>query len=180
MDPSKNHSNYIIICFSLICICVLKWSKWILHTIYESRKIPSIFVNKTVGILKFVHASCWQLAKYRLTKFKQFTHVITFGVDENVATYDEIRGNHSGKTLYLTYTFYTYSCTNQVEAAVGHPPLSVPRNFRNEALPHIALIFCILRAYSYWTHTLSMRPITDRLLKHLQLTLTLVLLFIVA
>ena len=27
-----------------------------------------------------------------------------------------------------------------------HPPLAGPRNFRNEALPHIALIFCILRA----------------------------------
>ena len=26
-----------------------------------------------------------------------------------------------------------------------HPPLAGPRNFRNEALPHIALIFCILR-----------------------------------
>ena len=26
-----------------------------------------------------------------------------------------------------------------------HPPLAGPRNIRNEALPHIALIFCILR-----------------------------------
>ena len=35
---------------------------------------------------------------------------------------------------------------------------------------HTALIFCILRALSDWTRTLSMRPfiITDRLLKHLQ------------
>ena len=53
--------------------------------------------------------------------------------------------------------------------ASSHPPLAGPRNFRNEALPHITLIFCIL-----------MRPITDQLLKHLQLCLTLVLLFIVA
>ena len=62
----------------------------------------------------------------------------------------------------------------------SHPPLAGPRNFRNEALPHIALIFCILRTLSDWTRTLSMRPNIDRFLKHLQLSMTLVLLFIIA
>ena len=37
-----------------------------------------------------------------------------------------------------------------------HTLLAGPRNFRNEALPHIALIFCISRAQSDWMRTLSM------------------------
>ena len=55
-----------------------------------------------------------------------------------------------------------------------HPP------FPDEALPQIVLIFCILKAQSDWTRRLSMRPITDQLFKHIQLSLTQVLLFILA
>ena len=35
----------------------------------------------------------------------------------------------------------------------NHPPLAGPRDFPVEALPHIALIFCILRAQSDWMQT---------------------------
>ena len=38
------------------------------------------------------------------------------------------------------------SATEFVSASLRHPPLAGPRNFRNDALPHKALIFCILRA----------------------------------
>ena len=60
-----------------------------------------------------------------------------------------------------------------------HPPLAGPHIFPDEALPYIALIFCILRALSGCMHWLPMHPTRDWLLKHLQLSLTQVLLFIV-
>ena len=46
-----------------------------------------------------------------------------------------------------------YRLTNILRPYPVYPPLAGPRNFPDETLPHIALIFCILRAYCDWMQT---------------------------
>ena len=45
-------------------------------------------------------------------------------------------------TLWVKQDTYGFS----VVLHIHHPLLAGPRNFCNEALPHLALVFCILRA----------------------------------